>query len=979
MISRDIVAWRRRRAAEGKLGRDGAELQLHSAPNRHRAQTRSVDKLLLIGSFAREQMSACVTRTDSLQEAAAARTAVVPIASSSRCWRQTMSVRTLADAPSSCSAHSRTLVVFLALSSLTACGNSTTPKGASNAQVDGDSSGNDVVDSDSVQLGGDVTAPTSDTVASPDAFVPPDGGAACQEVDCDDKSNCTDDWCEAGKCKHQANTATCDDGNACTTGDVCKGGTCTAGPKSACEDGNICTDDSCDTAANACVHKPNTVACDDGKACTVADACDKSACVAGKGKDCDDKNACTDDTCDATSGACQHTPKPGCVAALKPCTQTSECDAGVCDVSHHVCVPCVASADCGGGYNCAKQQCVASKACSSGADCKVTKQVCDKTDGVCVDCVSANDCGTDQLCVQSTCVAAPACKSDKDCTGVCDTGKGVCVGCVATADCKAGTWCAPWQECVAVVCSGQACLQTTLFACAADGSGYGVGNECKDDVVCTDDKCDPAAGCLNLAAAGSCDDGNACTDDSCQKIGGCKHVANTGLCDDSNACTTADACWGAACTGKKKDCGDGNPCTEDTCDTLAGCKSGPPTCDDAQECTVDSCYLPSGCTHVSAPDGAPCGTSGSCTAGICVLPFPASCGDMSGLQQGAPWPMLGGCPTHQGRSPYVGAQTNNLKWKFKLSDQQVSSPTVGSDGTVYVGSYDAFGDRTYAIDTNGKQKWKATGGDGHDSSAPALGADGTVYTGSSDGLYAIDSGGKNKWQVITGKKVASAPVIGPDGVVYFGSDDSYVRAVAPNGQKKWQFYAGYSVRSSPALGSDGTVYFVSEDGNFYAVDSAGQLKWQYPTGTGLDTSPAIAADGTLLVGAGSTLVSIGQSGKDLWTYGGWVMGSPAIGSDGTAFVGAISAKKVFAVGSDGKLKWLYWSADEISGGAPAIGADGTVYAASQHGSLFAIDVNGQNKWTFSTGSSFGLTSPAIGANGVIYVASKDGYLYAIGK
>ena len=68
-----------------------------------------------------------------------------------------------------------------------------------------------------------------------------------------------------------------------------------------------------------------------------------------------------------------------------------------------------------------------------------------------------------------------------------------------------------------------------------------------------------------------------------------------------------------------------------------------------------------------------------------------------------------------------------------------SSPAIGADGTVYVGSSD---NKLYAISppasgTTGVLKWSFTAGNDV-SSSPAIGADGTVYVGSYDGrLYAI--------------------------------------------------------------------------------------------------------------------------------------------------------------------------------------------------------------------------------------------------
>ena len=72
-----------------------------------------------------------------------------------------------------------------------------------------------------------------------------------------------------------------------------------------------------------------------------------------------------------------------------------------------------------------------------------------------------------------------------------------------------------------------------------------------------------------------------------------------------------------------------------------------------------------------------------------------------------------------------------------------SSPAIGSDGTVYVGSEDG---KLYAINgKTGVKLWEFETGDSiyGVTSSPAIGSDGTVYIGSSDNkLYAIKTDSK---------------------------------------------------------------------------------------------------------------------------------------------------------------------------------------------------------------------------------------------
>ncbi|MEN3041771.1 MAG: PQQ-binding-like beta-propeller repeat protein, partial [Fervidobacterium sp.] len=61
-------------------------------------------------------------------------------------------------------------------------------------------------------------------------------------------------------------------------------------------------------------------------------------------------------------------------------------------------------------------------------------------------------------------------------------------------------------------------------------------------------------------------------------------------------------------------------------------------------------------------------------------------------------------------------------------------------------------------------------------SSPAIGSDGTIYVGSSDYyfseysyLHAINPDGTLKWKYQTGGLISSSPAIGSDGTIYFGN------------------------------------------------------------------------------------------------------------------------------------------------------------------------------------------------------------------
>ena len=252
----------------------------------------------------------------------------------------------------------------------------------------------------------------------------------------------------------------------------------------------------------------------------------------------------------------------------------------------------------------------------------------------------------------------------------------------------------------------------------------------------------------------------------------------------------------------------------------------------------------------------------------------------------------------------------------------VSSPAIGVDGTIYVSSGDNFhsgGILLYALDgATGAKKWDfmiAPEGTPDGSSSPAIGPDGTVYVGSMDSkVYALDgASGAKKWDFETGAYVYSSPAVGADGTVFFGSEDNnfYARDGA-SGQRKWEFTADFWIYSSAAIGNDGTLYLGSLDNNIYALDlQTGARKWAVKTSGFVFGTPALAADGTVYAASYDGVVHAvdGMTGAKKWRYrtGGPLHASPALGSDGTVYVGTQDGK-VFALngGANGGLAHSPW-------------------------------------------------------------------------
>ena len=351
----------------------------------------------------------------------------------------------------------------------------------------------------------------------------------------------------------------------------------------------------------------------------------------------------------------------------------------------------------------------------------------------------------------------------------------------------------------------------------------------------------------------------------------------------------------------------------------------------------------------------------------------------------APWPKFHHDKLQTGRSEFsTSANTGTLKWKFLTGGRVRSSPAIGADGTIYVGSDDRS---LYALRPDGTPRWTVPTG-GEVASSPAIGGD-VIYVGSADGsLYAVNADGSLKWKLpLGGGAVYSSPAIADDGTVYIGTNAGSLHAVGSDGVQKWKLPLPTpgSIVTTPAIAPDGTIYVGAENPEFYAVTpTSGMIKWTFKrTGNPGTTSAAVGTDGTVYVGAqdGSLYALNPTDGTIKWslpTKNNIVGSAPAIAADGTIYIGSMD-QQVYAVDSTGMLKWTFGVLfANFRGSSPAIGSEGAIYVGAENGTVYGINPDRTTKWSFATGDSV-KSSPAIGADGTIYVGSDDRYVYALGS
>jgi cysteine-rich repeat protein len=111
--------------------------------------------------------------------------------------------------------------------------------------------------------------------------------STCQTQNCIDTNLCTTDSCDATLgCRNLPvpDDTSCTDNNVCNGVEVCRTGSCRPGTPLNCVDTNQCTTDSCNTTLG-CQNPPSSTVtpCNDGNACTAGDLCNgMGACAPGQ-------------------------------------------------------------------------------------------------------------------------------------------------------------------------------------------------------------------------------------------------------------------------------------------------------------------------------------------------------------------------------------------------------------------------------------------------------------------------------------------------------------------------------------------------------------------------------------------------------------------------------------------------------------------------------------------------------------------------
>ncbi|MBA2661086.1 MAG: PQQ-binding-like beta-propeller repeat protein, partial [Bradymonadaceae bacterium] len=352
------------------------------------------------------------------------------------------------------------------------------------------------------------------------------------------------------------------------------------------------------------------------------------------------------------------------------------------------------------------------------------------------------------------------------------------------------------------------------------------------------------------------------------------------------------------------------------------------------------------------------------------------CVDMTGLQEGASWPMAGYCPTRRGMTPFVGPGRATLRdhWMSIGGLDVVGEPVVDMLGNTYVTTKDG---RVHRISNSGVlddndwpfKSWTdnneinycptATTG-----SAPLIASDGSIF----HAVGAICSGESHT-----------------TGLVAIGPDARYRGFHSTGGNSN-------AIFGSPIAGAGAHAIFTtsgSQDSLHWLAFNGSALSSTLVQTVQAGTSVTLGSQGRLHVvlkdgGADSKLVVFEQAGNIPCTIGlaGIVTADPVVGLDDTVYVSNESGRLYALDPYACKIIWHRTVSGKIA--RVAIDGEGILYFGTSDFDLYAIDptspvappVPALNSTKLAAGTTFP-SAAVIDGHGNVYIVSGSGQVYHI--
>lgn len=269
-------------------------------------------------------------------------------------------------------------------------------------------------------------------------------------------------------------------------------------------------------------------------------------------------------------------------------------------------------------------------------------------------------------------------------------------------------------------------------------------------------------------------------------------------------------------------------------------------------------------------------------------------------------------------------------------------------------------------------------------SNPVFSPDGkTAYipTSSPNGhLFAVDIvKGSVKWvSDISSVTYGGGASVDANGIIYQCGTDSKVYAINPeDGSKKWTCSVDGVIGAFPALSSDGKLYCATNSGTLYAINtSSGSVIWNKSI-NGTSSAVAVDAGNNVYVGTNSSIYKFNESGNELWKTSSTVniteRGVFAMDAGGvTLYATQKGSAGLLAIDMvSGNTKWTYTNAGGGDAYLPIVAPDGIIYFNDKGGKkVYAVNSNGTLKWETSLGAALTYCGLALADNGKVYCATQ---------
>lgn len=217
---------------------------------------------------------------------------------------------------------------------------------------------------------------------------------------------------------------------------------------------------------------------------------------------------------------------------------------------------------------------------------------------------------------------------------------------------------------------------------------------------------------------------------------------------------------------------------------------------------------------------------------------------------------------------YAMDLTGKKLWQNSTGGPIWAAPTTNpSCSCIYVASMDH---KVYSFDaTNGRQLWTSPDLGGAVVGTPAVGTDGTLFVGTfGKEMVALDGiNGSIKWRFSTHDWVWSGPALA-NNVLYFGDLAGYFYAL--NTADGTAFFPQLQVNNpivdTPLISGD-KIYFTAESDLLYIVDATGNITSK-AIGGQIYSAPIQAGDTILVTPSNfsSQLIALSPDGTQKWSF-----------------------------------------------------------------------------------------------------------------